>query len=342
MSRYRVLIATARQMAPLLVLAAVTGNASALFDDDSVIDVELIGPMSSLIGNKSRSEESGFVISGDGFTIPVQLRARGNSRLVACPFPPLRLNFPSEGIAGTVFEGQNHLKLVTHCNDKDRDANNVYEEYLAYRIMNLISDRSYRVRPLRIQYLDTEAPARRNALEQHGFLIESDGELAQRLDGSIVQTEGVLYSRLDDRQATLVYVFQYLIGNTDWSLVKAESAKYCCHNIDLFERDGRTVIVPYDFDLAGLVDASYARPDPGLGLRDVRTRRYRGYCLSTEMLTEALDHVISLEGDILETVAASPASSDEAQEKRVTYIGKFFEQAHERDRLLRDFAKRCL
>ena len=89
----------------------------------------------------------------------------------------------------------------------------------------------------------------------------------------------------------LTFVFQYLIGNTDWSLVTADTEEHCCHNIDLFELGGHTLLVPYDFDLAGLVDASYAKPDPEIKIRSVRTRRYRGYCLPAPVLAEALDTV---------------------------------------------------
>jgi hypothetical protein len=342
LSRFRVLIASVRHVSALLAIAAMTSNASPLFDDDTVIDVELAGPLSSLIGSMSSTEESGFVISGDGFSIPVQLRARGNSRLVVCPFPPLRLNFRSEENTDTVFAGQDRLKLVTHCNDKGRDANNVYEEYLAYRIMNLISDRSYRVRLLRIRYLDTEANNEPKLLEKNGFLIESDGELARRMDGNVVQTEGVLYSRLDDQQATLVYVFQYLIGNTDWSLVKADSAKYCCHNGDLFDVSGQLVYVPYDFDLAGLVNASYAKPNASLRIKSVRSRVYRGYCTSPDSLKNSLRTIVSLKSEILAIAASVPTVTAKEAAARQSFLEQFFDKAQDEDRLLKTFAKQCI
>jgi hypothetical protein len=342
LSRYRILIASGRQASALLALTAVTCDASPLFDDDTVINVDLVGPLSTLIESKSRSEESGFVISGDGFAIPVQLRARGNSRLVVCSFPPLRMNFRSEENTDTVFAAQDRLKLVTHCNDKGRDANNVYEEFLAYRIMNLVSDRSYRVRLLRIRYLDTEANNTPKLLEQNGFLIESDSELAQRLDGSVVRTEGVLYSKLDDRQATLVYIYQYLIGNTDWSLVKADSAMYCCHNGDLFDVDDKLVYVPYDFDLAGLVNASYAKPNASLRIQSVRSRVYRGYCTSPDTIKNSLRTIVSLKSEILAIAASVPTVTTKEAAARQSFLEQFFDKAQDEDRLLKTFAKQCI
>lgn len=334
--------ASTRRTTVLLFLAATTANASPLFDDISVIDIELTGPVSSLIRDKTKTDEFEFIVSGDGFSVPVKLRTRGNSRLDRCPFPPLRLNFASDATAATVFEGQDRLKLVTHCNDKGHDANNVYEEFLAYRIMNLASDRSYRVRPLRIRYVDTDASKAHNILEKHGFLIESEDEFSRRSGASILQTEGVLASRMDKVQSTRVYVFQYLIGNTDWSLVKASTAKYCCHNGDLFEIDGKIIFVPYDFDLAGLVNASYARPDASLSIRNVRTRLYRGYCTSPEALANALQTIVALESEILELAAAVPAATPKDVETRQRFLGQFFEKAQDQDRLLRTFEKQCL
>ena len=44
-----------------------------------------------------------------------------------------------------------------------------------------------------------------------------------------------------------MFIFQYLIGSTDWSIVAAEADEYCCHNVDLFEIDASLLVVPYDF-----------------------------------------------------------------------------------------------
>ena len=187
---------------------------------------------------------------------------RGNSRLRVCEFPPLRLNFAAKGLAESVFAGQDKLKLVTHCTDRQKDAGNVYDEYLAYLLFNQVSDYGYRVRPLVIRYTDPSGATGIDGV-RHAFLIESDEEFAGRHGATAIEVAAVYMSKLDEPQAALTFVFQYLIGNTDWSLVTADTEEHCCHNIDLFELGGHTLLVPYDFDLAGLVDASYAEPEPG-------------------------------------------------------------------------------
>jgi hypothetical protein len=70
-----------------------------------------------------------------------------------------------------------------------------------------------------------------------------------------------------------VAVFQYFIGNTDWS-VRA------LHNIILLgdSLKQRILPVPYDFDWAGVIGTRYARPDTSLPIQRVEQRLYAGFC----------------------------------------------------------------
>jgi hypothetical protein len=324
-----------------LLLTAVGARAGELFDDDTVLEATLSGPLSDLVAAGAARTEYPFVLVVDGTEIPVKVRVRGNSRLRVCAFPPLRLNFSAETAAGSPFEGQDKLKLVTHCSDKRRDAGNVFDEYLAYRLFERISQTSYRTRILRLSYSDSSRPGAPTETRD-AFLIESDEQLAKRLGTAVSGVPGVYLSKLDEQQAARVYVFQFLVGNTDWSLVAADTDDECCHNIDLFERDGRILPVPYDFDLSGLVDASYAKPDPGLKISSVRVRRYRGYCLSTDALENALQEIRALEPDLLQMAAEVPAANDDDRQRRPDYLGEFFAEAADGERLLQRFEKRCL
>ncbi len=331
---------------PLLFVGLVSAQAGSLFDSDAVdgrspIEAELIGPLDAVISAPAERAEYPFRLVVDGVEIPLDVRARGKSRLRVCNFPPLRLDFARDAVAGTPFEGQDKLKLVTHCSDRRRDAGGLFDEYLAYRLFERISDASYRTRILRLSYTDSSRPGAPTDVRD-AFLIESDEGLAKRLGAELSKVPGVYLSKADEHQAALVYVFQYLVGNTDWSLVTADTEDDCCHNIDLFERDGRILLVPYDFDLSGLVDASYAKPDPGLNISSVRVRRYRGYCLSADALDKALLEIIALEQDILRLATESPAATEADRGKRLDYLGKFFEEATDRERLLQRFEKRCL
>ncbi len=272
------------------------------------------------------------------------MRIRGNSRNVICSFPPLRLNFSDQDTDATIFAGQTKLKLVTHCkSNSERSENNVLDEYLAYRIFNLISDVGYRVRLVRITYDDTDSYLKHLQRSYYGFLIESNEDLAARNGGQVSKIGGVPYSRLNDVQTALFYIFQYLIGNTDWSLIREPDDSACCHNADLMEFGGELYPIPYDFDYSGVVNASYATPSSKLKLKRVTQRLYRGYCkLPIVLVAPALEHIKALQGPIMSMVENLPVAGDADAASRVRYISYFFKEAENTDKLLRRFDDACV
>jgi hypothetical protein len=313
--------------------------ASPLFEDDEVIDVELTGPLSQLIDNKESREEYPFTLQTNGVTLELKARVRGKSRLRVCNFPPIRLNFEDAGDKPTVFAGQNKLKLVTHCGIGNATEKNLLAEYAAFRIFGLFSNAAYRVRLLRITYVDSGE----GTSEQHyGFVIETTDRLSERLGGENLKRPGVALSQLNDEQAALVYVFQYLIGNTDWSLVSDEKGADCCHNVELIEVGGEIYLVPYDFDLAGLVDAPYAKADPSLRLNSVRSRLYRGYCTDGAELESALQNIRGHEESVYRLVYDIPGLTDKQKKRAVSYLEDFFDKAEDQEKLLKSFEKKCL
>jgi len=326
----------------LCLAATLPVGATLLFESDGVIDVELLGPLTSLIGDKESRKEYPFVLRSGGMDLDVDVRVRGKSRLEICEFPPLRLNFDRSGDGGGPFVGQGVLKLVTHCRGGDRGSANAVEEYLAYRIFGLLSDVSYRVRLLRIRYSDTEHGVEADEPELYSFVIEPGEQVAARLGGVPTEVPGIVLAQLDPGQAALVYVFQYMIGNTDWSFATAEGEDNCCHNGDLFARGEAVYYVPYDFDLAGIVNASYARPLPEMRLRSVRQRRYRGFCTDSETLAAAIASVNARRDDIVELIRNTPGLTEKDAKKTIDYLAGFFDKSADEDRLLRTFERDCL
>ncbi len=129
--------------------------ASSLFEDHTPLEIELTGPLSSLIDNKEAREERPFQLRSGALELDVQIKPRGNSRMRVCDFPLLRFNFKKADTTGTPFEGQDKLKLVTRCKKPDRYQNVVLEEYAAYRIFSLWSDVSFRVQLVHMTNIDT-------------------------------------------------------------------------------------------------------------------------------------------------------------------------------------------
>ncbi|MDJ0909133.1 MAG: hypothetical protein QNI99_08055 [Woeseiaceae bacterium] len=325
----------------LAAAAAHTDEAVPLFENDAVVDIELSGPLTTLIDSGSTESELPFTLRAEGVEHQIQVRLRGKSRLRVCSFPPLRLNFVASAVEGTLFEDQDKLKLVTHCRGNERSEQDMLLEYAAYRVLNIISDVSYRVRQVRITYIDTDAESVATG-PKYGFLLESQDSLGDRIGIEPVELAGVSRGALDAMQASLVFIFHYLIGNTDWSLVAADGDEHCCHNGHLFSGDSGTYLVPYDFDLSGIVNAPYAEPDPSLGIRGVTRRLYRGYCVSPEQLAAALDRIAGLQEQILAVPASVAGLSDRRSARAQDYLQEFFDTAENRERLLSRFENRCL
>ncbi|MGB5576494.1 MAG: hypothetical protein WBM88_03715 [Woeseiaceae bacterium] len=325
----------------MLLLTSAAGLAAPLFDNDAVLEITLEGPLSTVIKDTKHRNEQRFSLTVQDSTIDVDVRVRGISRPQVCRFPPLRLDFRGGDTTDTVFSGQDKLKLVTHCIGGADYEQNVLEEYAAYRIFNVLSDVSFRTRLARIRYVDTDDPGGKD-LVRHAFLIESDRALAERNGGSVVDTRRVTKNYLDESQTALAYIFQYLIGNTDWGLVRAIDEDTCCHNGLLVAIGERHFYVPYDFDRSGLVNARYARPDPSLRIKRVTQRAYRGYCMPGEAVREGLRVILDHHDDIIRVIRELPSLSEKDIESRTRFVDGFFEAAANEDKLLRRFESRCL
>ncbi|MBT8396714.1 MAG: hypothetical protein KJN92_07100, partial [Gemmatimonadetes bacterium] len=227
------------------------------------------------------SEERPAVMSwtnpdGSVETQDVQVQTRGIFRLSKrnCDFPPLRLNVKKGQVEGTLFDGQDKLKMVAPCKlGQDYWQQYVIAEYLVYRMFNVLAEESFRVRPIQVTFTDTSGED--DEFTRIGFLLEDNAALATRKGGWKVDwdTQYQFDPRLlEKHQAILVDVFQFMIGNTDWSGVQM-------HNVELIHSPPTTYhTVPYDFDFSGIIDTRYANPDESLGLRSVRERRFRGIC----------------------------------------------------------------
>jgi hypothetical protein len=214
-------------------------------------------------------------LNGSETTKPVQVRARGHFRRDPsnCNFPPLRLNFPRGEMDGTVFEGQDRLKLVTPCHDgRDDYQRYIYDEYLAYRTLNLVTPYAYRVRLVEVTYEDVEGDY--DTRTKHGFLLEADEQMAERNRAVFLEVPQMHPLTADGDQSVLLGMFNYMISNVDWSAVYFHNA------VVMRLEDGRYFTVPYDFDHAGVINARYATVPQQLQdqVQRVRQRLYRDFC----------------------------------------------------------------
>jgi len=299
------------------------------------VDVDLPALLKDKGDEKEEHPATVSYLDDAGATVstPVDLRTRGNFRLKHCKFPPIRFDFPKSMVGGTVFAGQNKLKLVTHCQSNANYEQNLLHEHAAYRIYNLVSDLSLRVRLAHITYRDTSG--KEDPITRYAFFIEDVDDLAERAGMVYTDTLNVHPAHTEFKHTGVLDVFEYLIGNTDWST-------YARHNIDLLRNsEGVLFAVPFDFDWSGLVDASYARPNPQLSIKTVRERLYRGFCRPPEYVDLALQPFREQRNAIYAVFDSIPDIDPKRLKKTREYIDDFYKTIDNPKDLDREFVKKC-
>ena len=277
------------------VVAETPAEPDPLFRSHDVVEIHITGPMSTLVDERPDEEYLPAKLSwlepgGEQMTVDIGIRTRGKFRRSkdTCRFPPLRINFRKKDVKGTLFHKQDALKLIAHCRDNSEKYEQlVVREYLIYRMLNVLTDYSYRVRLLRVRYTDTEDDD--DDREAIGVLIEHGKRFSKRTGLEELEVQRTRYNALQPAYTALTSVFHYMIGNTDFSPVAGPEDDECCHNADLFsDPKGGVYPVPYDFDMSGMVDAPYALPNERFKLRSVTVRLYRGHCMHNAQLPDAI------------------------------------------------------
>lgn len=314
-----------RQSALLEAPGVVGPQLERVFEGEAPLRVTLEADFSMLEDDREQEVEErpgSLILHGPGGDerIPVKVKTRGNFRLrdYICPFPPLRLNFPTDSLEGSVLESQDKLKLVTHCRDRDDYEQNILEEYLAYRIYNLITDVSFRVQLAMITYQDTSGDD--DPTSRLGFLIEDDEAMAARLGGELLEVAAANPTDYVQHQAGLMYLFEFLIGNVDWSSVRF-------HNVKLVRIGTDYLPVPYDFDFSGFVDTPYAGPPVHLAerIKTVTERLYRGWCSDSLDYGALFSHFQERREAILALIQNQPALSDRGKRTATAFVEEFYD-----------------
>lgn len=305
-----------------LPIHATEATADDLFSSEEVLRFKLQLNYKALL--KDRGDERSYhqatitykTAQGENVAVPLKVRVRGRHRRDpnVCRFPPLLLNFPKKAVAKTWFAGTDKIKLVTHCIGDDY----VLREYLVYKLYNIVADRSFRVRLCYIDYEDTEN--RKDIGGNYAFLIEEEERLADR-SKSIIMAEELLIrmDATDERTMAKLAMFQFMIGNTDWSVPYR-------HNILLLYsvNNGKPVPVPYDFDYNGIVMPPYAKPPPILDIRSVRQRLFRGYTYTDDVLAELVPF-FNNRREAFYQVYNNPLLDNKYKKQTFKYLDEFYE-----------------
>jgi hypothetical protein len=321
-----------------------------LFSSHDIMSVRIEAPLTTLMKERPEDEylDGSFTYvdtAGQEHSLDLKLRTRGRYRRKksTCNFPPVRLNFRKQQVDGTEFAGQDKLKLVTHCQTRKKSFEQlVLREYLAYRIMQTLTDDSFGARLMRITYVDTDKKG--DTAIKYGFVIEDEDDIGSRIGKTGATIRGIKAAELEPQQANLVSVFEYLIGNTDFSLILGPADTSCCHNAILYSANVDTppyTPIPYDFDFSGIVDAPYAEPNPRFNIRSVKTRIYRGRCMNNELLDGTFAYFLEKEPEIRNLVTELEGLDDRNRNEVTRYMDDFFEDIVDPKAIQRRFIAKC-
>ncbi len=247
-----------------------------LFSEDEPLQIDLYADYVSLfddVSEKRTYHDARFTVKNSSCAfneMSIKLKTRGHFRLrkQTCNFPPLRFKF--DHAKGTIFQGQNKVKYVTHCqNSKKHYEQHTLEEFLIYRMYNIFTDYSYQVRLARVNFIDVNG---RDTIQRYGFFIEDKTHLADRIGRQALKFRNVKQYQVLRSNILVLSLFQYMIGNSDWDVSRL-------HNVDLMSVNEHSlpVAVPYDFDWSAIIAHDYFVPDPQIDLEAKYKRRYKSY-----------------------------------------------------------------
>jgi hypothetical protein len=312
-----------------------------LFDTDELFEITLKFDLNAYKKAKSDTTYFDAILTyfnnkADSVTKKIKVRARGNIRRTGiCDFPPLMLNFKMKDSRGAEFSGINKLKIVPYCRIGYEDY--ILREYLVYKLYNVLTNYSLRVRLFKITYINSVKE--KKPLTQYGFAIEPVRLLEKR-----TKTKELAYSTVSQRtiipeMLDKMAIFNYMIGNTDWSV----PAK---HNVLLLTQAqnpsaNNNLIVAFDFDYAGLVNTDYAIPYVTLPIKTVRERLYLAVCRSEATFKNELAEFIEKKDEFYKVVNDFPYLSARSKKDMMTFLDGFFLGINKRNTLVNKLLSDC-
>ncbi|NPA37578.1 MAG: hypothetical protein GXO47_12105 [Chlorobi bacterium] len=309
------------------VTDTISSFSGTLFKDEFPVSIILKSDFTSFIKPKYDNQylPAELIIKlpgNDSIVKNIRIKTRGKSRKDMCHFPPVKLNFKTDPIADPDYKGINKMKMVTHCKENSIFNKYILEEYLIYKMYNLITEYSFRVRLLRIEYKDTGK--KKLGGKRYGFVIEPLPALAKRVNAVKVGTKSILYHEIDPLAADRVALFNYMIGNTDWQYKTSHNLKY----IKILDVNiPGAYPIPYDFDYSGIINASYAVPQQWSYADNVQQRDYMGFCRESDAYFKVIQkEFLDAEEKIYDLINKFEPLSERDRKQMIWYIEEFYQE----------------
>jgi hypothetical protein len=312
-----------------------------LFESDDLMEIALRFDISYYKRKKPDTTYIDAVLTyylGDKDSVNknVKLKARGEIRRTQiCDFPPLALNFSMKDTVAGEFIGINKLKLVPYCKLGFEDY--ILREYLIYKLYNVLTDNSLKVRLLRINFINTARESK--PIRQYGFAIEPIKLFEKRTHSIELKSMNLTQRNIKPEMMDRFAIFNYMIGNTDWSVPSLHNTLILSQPYS--DRPDLAMIVPFDFDYAGLVNAEYAIPFETLPIKTVRERLYLAVCRDEESYKNALREFSEKKEAFYRIINDFPYLKERSKKDMINYLDNFFDGFDKRNTIVQQMLRDC-
>jgi hypothetical protein len=298
-----------------------------LFEDDAPLEISLRFNMTTYLKTKPSEDYLPAVITihiskTDSINENIRLKTRGEFRKKECYFAPIELNFKKANFGYSDLNKITKIKLVPQCNLGSENENYVLREFLIYKMFNVLTDTSFRVRLLSINYIDTEK--KRKPVKQYGFFIEPVEMLAARTNSVQIISQSLNQKSIFPKEMDRVAIFNYMIGNYDWAVPNQHNIKVIKPLV--IDTVRLAIAIPYDFDWTGLVNASYAIPAEITGVKSVRERIFLGVCRNREVYQKDLEQFLEKKEAFYRVINDFPYLNARSKKDMTLYMEQFFDQ----------------
>ena len=314
-----------------------------LFENEAPLEISLQFNLSTYLRTKPKDEYMKGKItfhpgSADSMTRDIRLRTRGIFRNVECYYAPLELNFKNAHFGYSDLDSIRKIKLVPQCKPDAESEKNVLIEYLIYKMFSAMTDTSFRVRLLTINYIDSEN--KKKPFTQFGFFIEPVQMLAARTNSIEIESRALNQKTIYPHMIDRIAIFNYMIGNYDWAVPNQHNIKVLKPLV--FDTVYLAAAVPYDFDFTGLVDAEYAVPDDKItGTTSILERIFLGVCRSREVYQKDLEEFLEKKGEFYRLINEFPYLNSKQKKNMIYYLDTFYELCTGKQKILNTFLKSC-
>jgi len=279
-----------------------------------------------------------IIVISDDFQVTdsVLVKPRETIRRKICNLPPIWVKIGNSGIRTDSLQNEFRMNMVLRCKNAAQYESYVLREYLVYKIYNITTPFSYRVRLVRLTIIDTGNG--NEVTEDWAFLQEPDELMTLRLNGMMIKKDVLSINTVNPEVINSLSMFQYMIGNTDYSVTGQHNLK-----ILVSKEYGPTgfIPVPYDFDYSGLVNTDYAIPSETLGTTSVQERFYLGPCRPKQVHEETIQKLAQFNDEIMVYIKDFEYLEDKEKVDMIEYLDSYFKESKESWFIDRKIAPTC-